>query len=101
MNLTRSFKEPKMPSTPLFQPGRVVATAPLAGSLSRPQLIELVNRHLSGEIGLLSPEDAEENRRAIANGDRVFSHFDTPAGEVYVITDWDRSQTTVMFCGDY
>ena len=50
---------------------------------------------------MLSHDDAERNNQAIKNGDRVFSHFESTAGEVYVITEHDRSVTTVMLCEDY
>lgn len=90
MNLTRTF--------PL---GRTVATSTVAATFSTVELAGLIRRHLRGEVGLLSPEDAEENRLAIEHGERVFSHFDTPHGRVYVITEADRSSTTIMFPDEY
>lgn len=85
MKLTRTF--------PL---GRTVATATVAATFSSLELAGLIRRHLRGEVGLLSPDDAEENRLAIEHGERVFSHFGTPHGEVYVITEADRSSTTIL-----
>ena len=90
MNLTRTF--------PL---GRTVATSTVAATFSTVELAGLIRRHLRGEVGLLSPEDAEENRLAIEHGERVFSHFDTTHGAVYIITEADRSATTIMFPDEY
>lgn len=90
MNLTRTFEL-----------GRTAATATVAETFSTPELAGLIRRHLRGEVGLLSPDDAEANRLAIKHGDRVFSRFDTEHGDVYVITEADRSATTILFPDEY
>ena len=45
--------------------------------------------------------DRNENELAVQNGDRIMSVHPTPQGKVYVITEWDRSVTTVLMAEDY
>ena len=85
-----------------FDLGRTVATATVAQTFSPLELTQLLRRHLRGEPGLLCPEDVDQNVHAVERGDeRVFSKFDTPHGAVYVITEADRSATTVLFPDEY
>lgn len=62
---------------------------------------ELINRHVSGDFGNLTPDDIEANREAIAQGFRVFSAYDLSNGRVWVITEADRSVTTILLPSDY
>jgi hypothetical protein len=90
--------------TVLFDTGFIVRTsgalvALIAAHVSESSLIE---RHLSGDFGELGPEDQEQNRRAIAEGGRVMSSFpvDTHT-KVWVITEGDRSVTTLLLPSEY
>jgi hypothetical protein len=39
--------------------------------------------------------------RAVRDGDRVLSAYQTAAGRVWVITEWDRSATTLLLLEEY
>lgn len=39
--------------------------------------------------------------RALKTGERLFSAYDTPAGRVWIITEWDRSSTCVLLPSEY
>ena len=47
-------------------------------------------------------EDKELNDRAVKNGsERIFATYNTSKGKIYIITEWDRSYTTILFPSDY
>lgn len=59
-------------------------------------------RHCNGDWGDLCDEDKQENEYALKNGERLFSKYDFD-GEtsIYIITEWDRSVTTILFPYEY
>lgn len=61
----------------------------------------LVSRHLAGDWGDLGKEDKQANEDAIQHGDRILSMYQLKGEKFYVITEWDRSATTVMLAEDY
>ena len=47
-------------------------------------------------------EDKQMNEAAIENGnDRIFATYNTCEGKIYIITEWDRSVTTILFPEEY
>ena len=65
--------------------------------------LRLLARHASGDWGELDAHDRRENERSLKNGWRVFSSY--PVGEdgqkVWVITEADRSCTTILLPSEY
>ena len=60
-------------------------------------------RHVNGDWGDLDKEDKALNDMALESGeDRLFSKY-IYNGEVsiYIITEWDRSATTILFPEEY
>ena len=48
------------------------------------------------------PEDWAANDRALTDGDRLLSSYLTDGGtKVWIITEWDRSITTVLLPEEY
>ena len=48
------------------------------------------------------PEDVAMNESAIKNNDqRIFATYNTIKGKIYIVTEWDRSVTTVLFPNEY
>ena len=95
----------------LFSLGHVVAT-PAALALIQghgASVPELLHRHLTGDWQEMCKPDRDANWAAILEGEaRVFSSFDiapkSHAGKpikIWVITEWDRSVTTVLRPEDY
>ncbi|MGF7129128.1 hypothetical protein P3T40_000595 [Paraburkholderia sp. EB58] len=63
---------------------------------------DLLSRHLCGDWGDLSAEDRAQNDLALEAGLRVLSCYALPGnGKVWIITEWDRSMTTVLLPEDY
>ena len=91
-------------SKPKFSLGMCVATPGARSLLAKYSKIEheFIERHVSGDWGDLCSDDKAANEAAIKDGDRVFSSYDlSPRDKVYVITEWDRSVTTVLLPEDY
>ena len=68
-------------------------------------MCSLLNRHATGDWGDLDPEDAKLNDAALTSGeDRIFSVYKRdgiPDGKIWIITERDRSATTVLFPSEY
>jgi hypothetical protein len=64
---------------------------------------QFIERHAGGDWGECDAHDAALNDRAVESGaDRVFSAYRTAAGaRLWVITEWDRSATTVLLPDEY
>jgi hypothetical protein len=59
-------------------------------------------RHVTGDWGDCCPEDAAENELSVAEGFRVFSVYHTSKGvKLWVITEADRSATTILLPSEY
>lgn len=97
---------------PKFALGRIVATPGVLAVANIQYLADLIDRHVSGDWGTIEPEDARSNNAAIdpqAPG-RVLSAYpidpEKPCkghGEncIWVITEWDRSVTTLLLPEEY
>lgn len=85
--------------------GAIVATPAALGALERANTTprELLARHLRGDWGDLGSEDTLANERALLEGARLLSTYCLPATgqRVWVITEWDRSSTTVLPPDEY
>ncbi|MEL5920644.1 hypothetical protein [Stenotrophomonas maltophilia] len=87
----------------LFQLGALVGTPAAMAVLGEAVegFLSLVARHVTGDFGDVCAEDAERNREAIKHGDRIFSSYLVGEQKVWVITEADRSLTTLLLPSDY
>lgn len=89
---------------PRFELGRTVATA---GAMALGiDLVPYLRRHHCGEWGDLDNEDKTANEGALTTDLRILSkyHAKDEAGTahpIYIITEWDRSLTTIMLTSEY
>jgi hypothetical protein len=61
-----------------------------------------LERHLRGDWGLVSAGDAQANDDALRDGDRLLSAYATRLGtRLWVITEYDRSVTTILLPEEY
>ena len=60
-------------------------------------------KHCDGDWGDLCEEDKEMNDSALKNGDdRILSKYNYDEDtSIYIITEWDRSATTILFPEEY
>jgi hypothetical protein len=103
---------------PKFALGRVVATPAaielMATTATHAQA--LLSKHACGEWGDISAEDARENARSVVEGLRILSAYRLPLcpqnqaaaawgqdkrGCVWIITEADRSITTLLLPSEY
>ena len=85
-----------------FPLGQIVATSHAAGVLSPWDILEGLMRHESGDWGDICDEDRQGNEQALEVGNRLMSVYKNPEGVVFwIITEWDRSVTTVLLPDDY
>ncbi len=100
---TRPTQVPRT-AQPLFDPGAVVATPGALRLLAQAgiQPLDLLRRHLAGDWGDLDAEDRRENSYALQHGFRLLSSYQvTPTEKVWVITEADRSATTILLPEEY
>ena len=78
--------------------GRVVATPGALKLLSEigEDPFGYIARHAAGDWGELCAFDRRQNEIALRGGYRVFSSYETPVGCVWVVTEADRSITTIL-----
>jgi hypothetical protein len=83
--------------------GQVVAT-PGALRLLHSEGISpasLLRRHAVGDWGCVPPDDGELNDLAAADGSRILSAYHAGRGKVWIVTECDRSATTILLPDEY
>ena len=85
----------------LFEPGRIVITRNAATTLNPAAVHEALRRHLSGDWGELSEDDRRENELSLKQGFRLLSSYRDGERTFWIITEADRSATTILLPEDY
>ncbi len=88
----------------MFPLGRIVATpgALRACADANVNPLNLLARHMNGDWGDLSLSDREENDFSMLNGLRILSAYNLQTGvKVWIITEADRSKTTILLPEEY
>jgi hypothetical protein len=108
-NLRRAQRLGELLTNELRRPGRfalgqivetIGAHNALAAAFQLPA--EFLIRHQHGEWGELPPGDVRENEWSLEHGARLFSSYRTRLDEkLWVITEWDRSVTTLLLPHEY
>lgn len=89
-------------ANPKFPLGRTVITRNARSVLADEDVCAALVRHAAGDWGELDAEDRAANEAALRDGSRLLSVFRSATGQrFYVITEWDRSVTTVLLPEDY
>ena len=84
-----------------FALGQVAITANASLRLSTEEVLTALRRHTSGDWGNLCPEDTLANDTALREGGRLFSAYGQGEERFWIITEADRSVTTVLLPEDY
>lgn len=87
----------------LFNMGQIVATPAALEVTNDEERHTFLSRHCRGSWEECPPEDRLSNHRAVLSGeDRIISSHRTALGiTVWVITEWDRTVTTLLLPSDY
>jgi hypothetical protein len=88
-----------------FEPGHTVMTSGVAEWIgqSRFNPLPFLRRHLGGDWGEIDEHDRRRNDAALKSGeDRLFSSYQVKPGlTLWIITEGDRSVTTLLLPGEY
>ena len=81
---------------------RALERLDLSATAIAANLHRLLTKQAWGDWGDLTPEDIEANEKALAEGGRIVSAHDLEDGtRVWVITEWDRSTTTILLPSEH
>jgi hypothetical protein len=89
---------------PLFSLGQLVATPGALAALEKAgqDSLDFLSRHVHGDWGDLCEEDRRENQFSLERGFRLLSSYRTFADvKLYIITEADRSVTTILLPEEY
>ena len=89
-----------------FQLGQVLVTSGISCKIDEDSefakfISKSFTRHCNGDWGELCEEDKAMNELALKNGERLFSRYENGDDSIYIITEWDRSATTILFPNEY
>lgn len=88
-----------------FELGQTVVTRGVAEVMENEEfskfLTESIIRHANGDWGDMCEEDKETNDYAVDHEERIFSAYEKGDWKIWIITEWDRSYTTVLFPSEY
>lgn len=88
--------------TVLFPLGQIVITRNAMSRLAEPDAILGLMRHSQGDWGEVPDEDREENELSLKHGFRLMSVYTSSDGvKFWIITEADRSSTTILLPEDY
>lgn len=93
-----------------FKLGQLVATCGVADLMTENKEFEKfvslsLKRYVDCDWGEMDKDDLEMNNEAVKSGeDRIHASYDNPEHpdwKIWIITEWDRSATTILFPSEY
>lgn len=89
-----------------FKLGQVVVTRTINNDIAddskfAKEVHESLARYINCDWGEMSEDDKAMNDEAITSGDRIFAGYETSKGKIWIITEWDRSATTILYPDEY
>ncbi len=85
-----------------FALGQTVITPNALERLTQDDVLGALRRHAAGDWGDLCDEDRQENELSLREGFRILSAYRSASGDKFwIITEADRSVTTVLMPEDY
>lgn len=60
-----------------------------------------VVRYTSCDWSEMCEDDKAMNDEAVKSGDRIFAAYENSDYKIWIITEWDRSVTTILFPSEY
>lgn len=98
----KPISPPKL--TAQFHFGTSIISNDVIAILPQINILDMFQRHIQGDWGDISPEDAQANEDALKNGGRLISAYNTPAtaeGQIMVFTEANRQFTTFCLPSEY
>ncbi|MFI3244745.1 MAG: hypothetical protein R3Y56_10890 [Akkermansia sp.] len=84
-----------------FSLGQVVITANANTTFTHEERLEMLHRHVRGDWGDCGAEDSQTNEEALTLGNRIMSVYNHPKHTCWIITERDRSVTTILLPEEY
>jgi hypothetical protein len=90
-----------------FDLGRVLCTNGIHNFIEENDSNDLyiakcLDRYINCDWGEMCDEDKEMNDDALTSGGRIFASYEKDGmPKIWIITEWDRSATTILFPSEY
>jgi hypothetical protein len=85
-----------------FRLGHIVSTPNALSQLTQDDILLAIRRHQAGDWGDVGAHDREANDQALTEGTRILSVYHAVNGtKFWLITEADRSATTILLPEDY
>ena len=82
--------------------GSVYVTRAAMEMLEQDEIYHAIERHARGDWGDVDEEDRQANDEALTRNGRLLSSYRATDGQTFwIITEWDRTATTVLLPDDY
>lgn len=65
------------------------------------EINEAINKFINNNWGDTCPEDVLLNNLALETGERIVAVYNTCYGSIWIISEYDRQTTTVLFPSEY
>lgn len=89
-------------ATPMFPLGQIVMTPGIESNVTLAGINKALNEYIRKDWGILCDEDKALNDQALKYGSRIFAKYTDFAGnDFYIITESDRSVTTILLPEEY
>ena len=85
----------------MFPLGQVVATRAVMEVIPNETVVNSLRRHARCDWGDVCKEDRKANEEALKDGARLLSVYKTGETKFWIITEADRSVTTLLLPEDY
>ncbi len=87
---------------PLFALGILLITMPALRAIPEEDIRQALGRHMRGDWGDVDADDKRANELALQHDTRILSSYRSAKNvKFWIITEADRSQTTVLLPEDY
>ena len=89
-----------------FNLGQVVVTRQINNDIAdsskfAKEVHESLMKYIRCDWGDTHEADKPLNDEAVKNGDRILAAYKTSKGKIWIITEWDRSATTILYPDEY
>ncbi len=90
-----------------FKRGITVITQGIAVAMKenrnfKKEIVKSFKKYTKGNWGDTCEEDSQMNDAAVKNSDnKILALYKTSKGDVFIITEWDRSATTILFADEF
>ena len=90
----------------MFEKGQILMTCGVNEAICESEqffkdVLRSFDRYSRCDWGEMCDEDKATNDYALKNDGRLFGAYETSQGKIWIITEWDRSATTILFPDEY